>query len=73
MKTEMGRDWFQWIHFHKLTCRQNVLRTLKKRLCFSRDGVLFWAEKGTCRQDSISKWIDCTSCDPNLIFIRQYL
>jgi hypothetical protein len=29
-----------------------------KRLCSYRDGVLLGPEKDTCRQDSLTKWID---------------
>jgi hypothetical protein len=40
----------------------DVLGRLQKkkfqRLCSSRDGVHLGPEKDTCRQDSLSKWID---------------
>ena len=36
----------------------NVFKTLEIVLCSSRDGVPLGLEKDTCRQTSLSKWID---------------
>ncbi len=42
-------------------------------LCYSRDAVPLGPEKDTCRQDSLSKWIDWYHSLPPSVFIRQYL
>ncbi len=42
-------------------------------LCYSRDAVPLGPEKDTCRQDSLSKWIDWYHSPPPSVFIRQYL
>jgi hypothetical protein len=36
----------------------NVVKTLEFVLCSSRDGVPLGLEKDTCRQTSLSKWIN---------------
>jgi hypothetical protein len=52
-------DTFCRIFLHQLVnAPVNVVKTLEIVLCSSRDGVPLGLEKDTCRQTSLSKWID---------------
>ncbi len=51
-------SWFVGKCSFSVNAPLNVVQSLQDVLCSSRDGVPLGPKKDTCRQDSLSKWID---------------